>query len=1426
MILGPNTTLLTTKTFEPLPSFNIGYEIHAKIFNQEGDLKYEYNPFRNLKDVSGELKDFKTDQLNFNLNNPIDITVQPSYDGTVNLILNDDINPPRLINSRFTPIEDKRYKIIDRKGNNDTNLYSEPIVTQTTRLFKTTEKIACVDFKGLTEGGALKSGNYVFYFKYCDADGNESDIIAESGIISCYVGKINDPFSTKAGMGDELTNKIAKLSLLNTDTSYDYVNIYFTRSTSDYSETEITKAYKILNKKVISTDIVNITVTGLEETVEISLDELNIQYNIVDRVKTQAQIQNMLFFGNVDKPTIPYKDLEDLSLRVYPTISNDANIGILDQDYIPIELKDGTKKSEYYDAVNVYKYTGYWNKEIYRLGIVYTLNDDTLSPVFPIRGKDGIKAFNRLGTFKNDIAAQYTYTELLTPEGKRNYIDYDEDGFIPASNFDLENTRGVVRLTYGSDGTQAIINKDNDKGIFPLSIDFNIENDTLLEMKKFAKGFFFVRQKRIPTILAQGVSIGVDGVSSLPSIRTSTISAKGSKETGYITESFIDKSNQLVHDYTSRIVMGTANVRTGGLLCPEAVLRSEYFNEIFTGALFNLSEATFSPIDDHFEQSNINNRHYYINGYKHLGASDFLYKDVKLTLVEDGTPARSSGTKTFSSRAGIPEEAWKYSFYGTEDKNKTATNLVRGSYTGYVGMENYNKITSLVDIHVPGYDTSNMRDYFLLRANSFHPFFAISNRYDLNKLNDKLSLYDNLITQTDNYKFREYRGDCFINTYTTRIQRNFQDPEVPINDTIIDPLTWKNNYSGYTASGGLNKESIAKINRSDVNAIEIGHWVTFKLCSNINLAYRAVDETHSSENALTKKARAFYPYAAMSYTGENKIPESTVVNVGYNSTTSDKIYLSSPDVPYLKNIFDNRIMFSDIHISDAFRNGYRVFQGLDYKDVTRQYGAIVKMFDWKNNLLVVFENGVGMLPINERAMAGSGDGGGIFIRGLGVLSDKVQPLSEDFGSTWKDSIIRTHAFIYGVDTIGKKIWRTNGEVFEVISDFKIQKFLNDNITLDENEKTVMIGLRNVKTHYNQFKGDLMFTFYDTTRENEEIKWNLCFNEQLNKWITRYSWTPLMSESINNIYFSFDREAGKKMAMLGYTLSNSETSEGVTLSNVTIPSLAENTFATLSLKGYNYYSKYDRIYTLEPNILDNNLFNVTGDQLTYLGQPSLDKFYLSLKIRVSLGNYNEDTSEFEEYSYFYDFLAVKIKRSLLTNSQQISYDEQFSTYFWKHGQAGIFDITTPILPTKWYDRQEVFEYEFIVADNPNAHKIFDNLMILSNNAEPDSFEFEVIGDAYDITKNDSYSSAITKVKPANIHTYQKGKNIKAVGRMRGNMSYVEDIWDVEIKPHRFTINNKIKESKIRDKYCKIKVRYSGEKLAIITALQTLYTKSYA
>ena len=58
-----------------------------------------------------------------------------------------------------------------------------------------------------------------------------------------------------------------------------------------------------------------------------------------------------------------------------------------------------------------------------------------------------------------------------------------------------------------------------------------------------------------------------------------------------------------------------------------------------------------------------------------------------------------------------------------------------------------------------------LKEYFKVRGNDQAPFYAISDRYSL----EDLSVLD------------VYRGDCFTNTVTIRINRNFVDPDYPIN---------------------------------------------------------------------------------------------------------------------------------------------------------------------------------------------------------------------------------------------------------------------------------------------------------------------------------------------------------------------------------------------------------------------------------------------------------------------------------------------------------------------------------------------------------------------------------------------------------------------------------------------------------------------
>jgi hypothetical protein len=175
----------------------------------------------------------------------------------------------------------------------------------------------------------------------------------------------------------------------------------------------------------------------------------------------------------------------------------------------------------------------------------------------------------------------------------------------------------------------------------------------------------------------------------------------------------------------------------------------------------------------------------------------------------------------------------------------------------------------------------------------------------------------------------------------------------------------------------------------------------------------------------------------MTIEGNYKIPESNLISGGVSSSNSERYNFVYPNVPWIKNQFDTRIIYSDMHVTDAFKNGYRVFGDQHHRDYTKNYGTITKLIEWSGNLICVCEHGVLLIPVNERVLAGDGSGGSVYINTNNVLPENPLVISSTFGSTWIESIVKTNHYVYGVDTVGKKIWRTEGKQLEVISDFKV-----------------------------------------------------------------------------------------------------------------------------------------------------------------------------------------------------------------------------------------------------------------------------------------------------------------------------------------------------------------------------------------------------
>lgn len=1674
--------------------------------DKTGDLQNAYTPLHNLvNETTHQIGDFTSSKLKFDRDTPIELSIVDEYDGSTNIIINDDQNTPKLINNRFSVQENKTFEIPIHYGNAVTNIYNEATLQEDTQLIKLYNKIPNLQYLGLVQGGSFKCGSYVFYFKLSDADGNLSNIVQESGIVQVHIGEPNTK-KIRMGFQDENSEKCIRFRLTNLDSTFDYVKVYYERCSTDESQAALNQYYFINQNFPIINSTCDLLLTGSEETIQIDKYELQTEFADISTAKTQAIVDNTLFLGNVSSYEQNFNELQKIAWKIIPRAIYEEDLGF-------IEARNYSSDTGlYYNTKNSYYYTGYFNEELYRFGVVFIYNNNLLSPVFNIQGCDLTRDildsdfFEDIGEPQNDIKEQWINqigNTLVLKHYTERSVD-PNDGFFNKEKF--MNSKGVVRV-YNKEYTPFETRAQQQISHKPLGIKFDLtylgtkdgfneegssdyireytENGFIVNRDSYKvlkdlniKGLFFVRQKRIPTIISQGVVIGLTGR------KNGAIPVIQNKSGEWITKSFLSKQRLLVKEGSTVTIK--SEVTNNALLIPDYEVNKATLNQLFNGSKFQLQKVGNIQFSDHKD-------YFYCNLFN-KEKDQKVENDITLTAVQTDTKITTDGEYYFSSLAGNPSEPYK-----TEDVNyvwnKTApqdltvsTSLIRGKWGSYVGIgKNGFEYGDIVNIRLN--NTNTFEDDYLAfqkRFNDNSLYSAISPRMELSSIfTSKIVGEDYVIC---------YRGDCFMNLFTHRMMTNFIDPELPTNTEIIDPSCWAKNYAvrctaeilqqthsnltsdsdGWYIPSPPNTKSnvvslifgiltgnigtiiqsikqlanvndanksqleyanevaqafelyigkgsdeiaaipetpedaqntqieelvkngwikkvnpkeqeqqgfslkaifksdddwelhgLASINRADVNAVSFGQWITFPIMSSYNLALRDIDFTQATEEAAHRRKRSFYPLQEMNI--YDHLLESDKINGATKRSLSSNGRPAYKTVPFIKEEFFNRIYWSKPNITQQFVNSYRLIFSTQFKEYNKEFGSITKLLPLGNSLAVIFEHGIGILPINRQPQTDAE--ASPWLSQTSVLPSQVSIVTRDYGSMWKDSVIQTpNGFIYGVDTVAKKIWRLhpNGQQLEFISDFKVQKFLNDHITLSEYDYKEYLGHINVKTHYNAFKKDVMFTYYrdipyivKTDSNGNEVKyyqdiystevdefgnrtrvkntkdykwerseyWNLCFNETIGEFITFYSWIPSLSCNIDNIYFSFNRDeidstldkVNQTQSFIqlnnDYSIENKYSIDNAFTNNITIYNIPKGSIS-IPVSGGNYLSFYASNNNLTINGLAPQNIYITSGKWYFI------VYDVTSEVNVTI-QFNDDTRIGE--LKFSTISRDAVAESLNSNWQYMPLREaeQNKMFLWKHGQAGLYDNQGLIKPTNWYGKQHEWAFEFVVNETPQMHKIFNNLMIISNKAAPYKFEYEVVGEAYDwyiykpviawinkhavngnldaqylyvlsnsygnlrknnidfpelfgfssndyikklpylkleltdydgmyaenedywtshgITGDHSLNSSETaliedsQLNEFKVHTESKANDMKKYGRLRGNMEYLEDLWKIEIRPINFKyayIQNeelafsKIQETRHRDKFIRIKVRYDGKDLALIQAISTLFDYSFA
>lgn len=391
------------------------------------------------------------DKLKFSVSNQIQVTYRLRRGCEDTIYFTDGKEKPKYFNF-FKPGQFK-----NSNGTWSSNKFN---------LQKTYEKIP--EFKSvevLDSGGNLEPGNYNFAIQYVDESLNPTEWITTSNNI-----RINNSLSTEeyadivGSINSDVdylnfptTGKAIKLEFNNLDNNFLYYRLAVISSNNGSG---------IINQ-VFYTEVIPISkdffiYTGLNHSVTGTTEEILQFTDFINKAKHIEQIENRLVLANTEGSQVNFCALQKYASRI-KTDCIVKNV-ILNDITDPANTKNPSH--EFNNGL------GYMPGEIYSLGIVYIFEDNSLSPVYHIPGKDSSDegvVFSAVTSNGGNITYPMstnnqnrsdTYSNNSTCGGVGYWgLDYNGNSLNGASvrhhRFPLRSEIGVplVKNSYGSNQT-------------------------------------------------------------------------------------------------------------------------------------------------------------------------------------------------------------------------------------------------------------------------------------------------------------------------------------------------------------------------------------------------------------------------------------------------------------------------------------------------------------------------------------------------------------------------------------------------------------------------------------------------------------------------------------------------------------------------------------------------------------------------------------------------------------------------------------------------------------------------------------------------------------------------------------------------------------------------------------------------------------
>lgn len=1130
--------------------------------NTTGGLVEEYHPLINLFPQryvdrpdqytfgnNNHFSVFRTTLLNSSLSNPVKIKKQVSYDDSINLILNDFRNTPRLINTRFTLNSSNTFTRIDRVGVNDTNIYSEGNFAST-KLFLSNTKIPDLQFKGATVGGKLFGGNYKCYFRYADRDGNVTDFIEESLPVSVFNG--NTVLDIRGTRGDERTNKKIRFTLGNVNTFYDKILVYYTFWGNNIPTDSVGITY-LVNKDYLiqGNSSVDIEINGFESLTVVDQTEINPVFVNPNTVRDLEVIQNRLFLAGVKTYNFEFDDYVAFSQNitaipqiyrqqgwgiVKPSLMTNAGLNTVIQtgtdDALSLSI-DGYKNYNlgYYNPMNIYHSLGYFGTEAYQVGVCYIEKETgSLIGPFPIEGSDHLPFVNTTNT-----------------SGVVRFPDRQNIASLP-----MVQQGGLEEFN-----------------VFGIRMSINLNDPSYAAIKAKTNGMFFVRAKRKENLIMQGVMtaagkalVSPTAYDLVPNSSVDDYSDVTDKYLypligGYIESNRVNSSNEVGGAYFQRGRVATstsdasfiddkrfafysADYRTNPAYYNSEFLRAKTIYYKGQGLIIPYIESGFSGSGVTIAGADVPSL-FGTTGYI-VGAISQFEGNASSALVTPYSTVLNIQRFTSGFKDTNGDQGLRIQGTSSDDFN---INLRYDSYLSLVTEDNLT-VSRVQAILLGGDEIDMVRGTWQAGGDFTYPLTTRSwgyliNYYETNPASiNPLDLYSD-ITQEQLYQISKritwteleatfgstgtinvpvFGGDCFVNYNHLKVATNWFDSSDPTN--VLSDI--KNGYAIGFASENKFNTYLRDENEADVlETITYGTERSF-------IPYQLKGSTNG-----------IFDYAQVVRGFKARIPETDQLNTGHKESTGLKIY-SAPDttVPFVVTNYTNTVFYTPEYIKENFANSFRVVYGLSQQTYNSELGEITSIHSYYNYMLLVFRGGIGLYPVNDRVPIVS-EQGNVNIESIGVLAKSGKIISSDYGSKWTAGVIKTPFTVYGIDE-ELRLWRLEGDKIKLLDEYTVHGFLKRNV--ENVNDPIEISKSDIRLYYNPIYKEINFVFYknlqkqignstprpqpnfNTTKLEEGNlgitgvgTFNLCYSEIRNAFAGFDTYIPLIGFNVGERFFS-------------------------------------------------------------------------------------------------------------------------------------------------------------------------------------------------------------------------------------------------------------------------------------------------------------------